>query len=99
MTLIMLSLNDFFNKDWPHLLSLPRQHSARPSVKLTEHGHCYIGQTGTWSGRTTLKSPRAAQPLLHPPLHGHGTDVPPASVQAPGGLLDGVALGLVGAGI
>ena len=99
MTLIMLSCSDFFNKDWPHLLSLPRQHSARPSVKLTEHGHCYIGQTGTWSGRTTLKSPGTAPPLLHPPLHGHGADVPPAPVQAPGGLLDGVALGLVGAGI
>lgn len=33
---------------------------------------------------------------LEPPLHGHGADVPPASVQPPGGLLDGVALCLRG---
>ena len=63
VTLIMLSLNDFFNKDWPHLLSLPRQHSAHPSVKLTEHGHCYVGQTGTWSWRATLQSPRGSLAL------------------------------------
>lgn len=36
---------------------------------------------------------------LQPPLHGHGTDVPPASVQPSGGLLDGVALRLGGAGV
>ncbi len=35
----------------------------------------------------------------HPPLHGHGTDVPPASVQAAGGLLDRVVLGVAAAGI
>ena len=46
-----------------------------------------------------MSHPGAARPLLHPPLHGHGADVPPAPVQAPGGLLDGVALGLVGTGI
>lgn len=36
---------------------------------------------------------------LEPPLHGHGADVPPASVQPSGGLLDGVALRLSRAGI
>lgn len=46
-----------------------------------------------------MKTPRAAGSLLHPPFHRHGTDVPPAPVQAPGGLLDGVALGLIGTGI
>lgn len=37
--------------------------------------------------------------LLESPLHGHGADVPPASVQASGCLLDGVALCLCGAGV
>lgn len=36
---------------------------------------------------------------LQPPLHGQGTDVPPASIQPPGGLLDGVTLSLCGAGV
>lgn len=94
MTLPVFSLNDPLNKDWPHLLSLPRQYLARPSVKLTEHSHCYVGESGTRSWH-----PEAARSLLHPPLHGHGTDIPPAPVQAPGGLLDGVALSLVGTGI
>lgn len=94
MTLPVFSLNDPLNKDWPHLLSLPRQYLARPSVKLTEHSHCYVGQSGTCS-----RHPGAAWSLLHPPLHGHGANVPPAPVQAPGGLLDGVALSLVGTGI
>lgn len=35
----------------------------------------------------------------HPPLHGHGADVPPAPVQAAGGLLDRVALRVAAAGI
>lgn len=33
--------------------------------------------------------------ILHSPFHGHGTDVSPPSVQAPGGLLDGVTLCLI----
>lgn len=40
-----------------------------------------------------------AQCSLQPPLHRHGAYVPPAPVQAPGGLLDGVALRLIGTGI
>ena len=94
MTLPVFSLHDPLNKDWPHLLSLPRQYLARPSVKLTEHGHCYGGQSGARGWH-----PGAARSLLHPALHGHGANVPPAPVQAPGGLLDGVALSLVGTGI
>lgn len=39
------------------------------------------------------------QGLLHAPFHGHGTNVPPAPVQASGGLLDGVTLGLIGTGV
>lgn len=35
----------------------------------------------------------------HPPLHGHGTDVPPAAVQAASGLLDGVVLRVAAAGV
>ena len=38
-------------------------------------------------------------PSLHPPLHGHGTDVPPAAVQAAAGLLDGVALCVTPTGV
>lgn len=94
MYVVALECPNPYNKDWPHLLSLPRQYLARPSVKLTEHSHCYVGQSGTCS-----RHPGAAWSLLHPPLHGHGANVPPAPVQAPGGLLDGVALSLVGTGI
>ncbi len=36
---------------------------------------------------------------LEPPLHGHGANVPPASVQPSGGLLDGVTLSLRRAGV
>lgn len=35
----------------------------------------------------------------HPSLHRHGADVPPAAVQAAGGLLDGVALRVAAAGV
>lgn len=35
----------------------------------------------------------------HPPLHRHGTDVLPAPVQTPGGLLDGVALRVAAASV
>lgn len=35
----------------------------------------------------------------HPPLHGHGTYVPPASVQAAGGLLDGVIFRVAAASV
>lgn len=35
----------------------------------------------------------------HPPLHGHGTDVPPTAVQAAGRLLDGVVLRVAAAGV
>lgn len=37
--------------------------------------------------------------ILESPLHGHGTDAPPAAVQAACGLLDGVALRIRGTGI
>lgn len=37
--------------------------------------------------------------LLESPLHRQGTDAPPAAVEAPRGLLDGVALCVGGAGI
>lgn len=36
---------------------------------------------------------------LESPLHGQGTDGPPAAVEATGGLLDGVALCVGGAGV
>lgn len=35
-----------------------------------------------------------SQVILESPLHGHGTDAPPATVQAACGLLDGVTLGV-----
>jgi len=49
-----------------------------------------------------LSSPLAHLLLLsspHPPLHGHGADVPPAPLQAAHGLHDGVVLSVVAVGV
>lgn len=46
-----------------------------------------------------FKPARDSECPPHPPLHGHGTDVPPAPVKAAGGLLDRVALGVTAAGV
>lgn len=55
------------------------------------------------------KQPPASHPLVsnctscpcspHPPLHRHGTDVPPATVQTAGGLLDRVILRVATTGV
>lgn len=37
--------------------------------------------------------------LPEPPLHRHGTDIPPPPVQVAGSLLDGVTLGIRGTGV